>query len=213
MNYASKIITILILAISFLSIANVAKSKKLSKTEFLKLDVNDAFIEKDKENFDKAFQIFFYHASENKNHEAQTEIGWMYHVGKHVDVDYKKAIYWYKKASEQGNGVAQSNLGLLYANGFGVKKNLNEAKKLFLEAAKNGELSAMVSLSHLYYNKSLEENDNLIKAYMWAHLAHKYNYSHASHNVKIIKNKLSTNQIKEAEKLANECEVKVFTNC
>ena len=214
MNYAFKMMAV-VLALGILSMFNVgnAKNKNLTQLELSQSDVENAFVEKERGNFGKAFQIFSYHASKNKNHEAQTELGWMYHIGQHVDVDYEKAVYWYKLASEQGNGIAQTNLGLMYSNGLGVKKNLNTAKYLFLDAAQNAELSAMVSLSHLYFNNIFEEKNYIIKAYMWARLADKFNYSYASHNLEIIKKNLTRNQIKKAEELANECELKVFTNC
>ena len=52
-----------------------------------------------------------------------------------MDVNYKKAIEWYKNAAEQGHANAQCNLGVMYYNGRGVDVNYKKAIEWYEKAA------------------------------------------------------------------------------
>ena len=54
---------------------------------------------------------------------AQFNLGLVYHLGHGVDVNYKKAVEWYKKAAKQGHADAQYSLGIMYERGQGVDVN------------------------------------------------------------------------------------------
>jgi len=63
---------------------------------------------------------------------AMTTLGLMYHQGKDVEQDYKRAFDWYMKAVEGGDGDAFNNIGVMYRDGLGVVKNQRIAYLIFL---------------------------------------------------------------------------------
>lgn len=69
-------------------------------------------------------------------------MGWMYHYGKGVEIDYQKAASWYQKVVGKSSN-ATNNLGILYFEGKGVKQDYKKAFELY-------ELS-----SNLYNNQAL----------------------------------------------------------
>ena len=64
-------------------------------------------------------------------------------------INYVKAVEWFRKAAEQGNDVAQYNLAMCYERGEGVVKDLAEAVKWFRKAAEQGEAEAKARLEEL----------------------------------------------------------------
>ena len=64
-------------------------------------------------------------------------LGYMYAYGYYVQLDGKKAAYWFKQASDYDFSVSQFNLGVCYEKGFGVKKNMEEANRLYLLSAEH----------------------------------------------------------------------------
>ena len=60
----------------------------------------------------------------------------MYKIGKGVEKNYPKAIYWYNKAAEQNEPLAFQAFGMMYMKGRGVEKNEKEAERLFCIADK-----------------------------------------------------------------------------
>ena len=64
----------------------------------------------------------------------------MYETGQGVALDYKQAVFWYRKAAEQGDLMAQSGLGRIYETGQeGVPMDYVEAHKWWSLAAASGE--------------------------------------------------------------------------
>ena len=59
--------------------------------------------------------------------DAQTKLGFIYHIGLGVQKDYAKAVKWYRKAAEQGNVNAQTSLGYMYGKGQGVTQDYVQA--------------------------------------------------------------------------------------
>ena len=59
-------------------------------------------------------------AAEQGYHEAQTNLGAMYHLGQGVPQDHAEALKWFRPLAEQGNASAQFNLGYMYSQGQGV---------------------------------------------------------------------------------------------
>lgn len=90
--------------------------------------------------------------------KAQASLGWMYHSGKGVKQNYKKAFKWYVKAANQNHAIAQNNLGVLYEKGWGVKRNYRNAVKWYREAAEWG-----YSYGQYNYGKMLREGKGVRK--------------------------------------------------
>jgi len=63
-------------------------------------------------NPQKAFE-WYSKAAEQGQVNAQYNVGYAYHFGDGVNIDYDKAMNWYAKAAAQGNADAQQNLNAL----------------------------------------------------------------------------------------------------
>lgn len=87
----------------------------------------------------------------NGNHDAEFELGVMFHDGDGVDQDYSKAIEWYTKAARGGNRQAAFNLGLMYEDGEGVEVNAAAARSWFIRASDAGDLRATLQLGTIAY--------------------------------------------------------------
>ncbi len=87
----------------------------------------------------------------NGNHDAEFELGAMFHDGDGIDRDYVKAIEWYTKAAEAGNRQAAFNLGLMYINGEGAEKNSGTATLWLVKASSLGDVRAMFHLGQMAY--------------------------------------------------------------
>lgn len=67
--------------------------------------------------------MYCYQQSEKQgNAKAQNNLGNMYHTGKAVDNNYRKAIHLYEQAAPKGILESQCNVGLLYFLGRGLLK-------------------------------------------------------------------------------------------
>ena len=95
-------------------------------------------------------------------------LGCLYHLGRHVKKDVKKAISFYKEASSLNNQYAKNNLGVIYKIGDGVNKNLSTAIEYFKEAVEKSDVLSMYNLASLYffenYNNFDESLNLLIKS-------------------------------------------------
>lgn len=69
---------------------------------------------------------------------AQSDLGLLYAIGKDVQQDHKRALYWYELAANQGHALAQRNLGMAYFHGLGVPQNYKQAYIWLSLAAANG---------------------------------------------------------------------------
>ena len=81
---------------------------------------------------------------------AQNNLGCMYEHGLGVEINYAKALQWYRKAAEQGNHFAQLGLGWLLENGLGVEPNEAEALDWYLKAANQNNLDAQNNVGAMY---------------------------------------------------------------
>ncbi|OYZ71897.1 MAG: hypothetical protein B7Y06_13050 [Burkholderiales bacterium 24-55-52] len=75
-------------------------------------------------------------SAEQKNVNAQVNMGTMYSQGRGVEANPSKAVYWWKKAADQGNAMAQNNLGWAYLNGRGVSPDQALAKDWLEKASR-----------------------------------------------------------------------------
>ncbi|EFC39629.1 predicted protein [Naegleria gruberi] len=109
---------------------------------------------------------------------AQNNLGAAYQNGTGVDIDYKKAVYWYEKSAEQNNSEAQFNLGYLYQEGLGVPKNIEIALQFFEKSANQNHVKAQNNLGVQY----LAIGDKS-KALYWFKKASDNGYAKAQYNL------------------------------
>tara|TARA_R110002095_G_scaffold179904_3_gene157445 strand:- start:547 stop:1869 length:1323 start_codon:yes stop_codon:yes gene_type:complete len=69
-----------------------------------------------------------------------------------LEIDYKKARYWFQKASDNGHEEATNSLALMYRNGEGVEQDYGRAVSLFNKAISLGSLYAYSNLGAMYRN-------------------------------------------------------------
>jgi uncharacterized protein len=138
---------------------------------------------------------------------AQNRLGIMYESGHGVEQDHADAVKWYRRAADQGYAVAQFNLGLMYENGRGVQQDEFEAAKWFRRAAEHGFAAAQNSLGLMYQNGHGMLQD-FVYAYMWFNLAAAQHFQQAEINRDFLAERMTREQIAEAQKLAREWKMK-----
>lgn len=134
---------------------------------------------------------------------AQFNLAGAYASGEGVAQNYAEAARWFRKAADQGDAQSQFNLGVLYSGGQGVPQSLSEAAKWWGKAANQGEPRAQANVGRMC---AIGEGvrQNLIAAYMWYSLSANQGYPDGVKGRDILKSKLTTAQIAEAEKLISE---------
>ena len=98
-------------------------------------------------DYQTAFEIWK-SLAEQRNAEAQFNLGRMYSYGRGVKENHKKAVKWYQLAAEQGNAEAQINLDLLLKE----TENTEAQNNLDLLLEKKGD-SASQSILDLLLKK------------------------------------------------------------
>lgn len=114
--------------------------------------------------------------------KSQFDLGNMYFYGYGVEIDYAKALKFYREAAKKSNNKAQFNLGFMYLNGYAVEQDYAEAIKWYRKAAEQGNNMAQFSLGimHIYgygvekdhyeavkwLYKSAERHNHLAQYYM-----------------------------------------------
>jgi uncharacterized protein len=89
---------------------------------------------------------------------AQFNIGVMYDTGKGVPQDFSEAVKWYRKAANQGNARAMDNLAFMYRGGQGVPQDYVEAHKWFNLAASRYSVSEAKRRESAALNRDLVAN-------------------------------------------------------
>lgn len=89
----------------------------------------------------------------NGNHDAEFELGVMFHDGDGVSQDDGKALEWYRKSAESGNRQAAFNLGLMIKNGEGVDADVAAARRWFIRGSDAGDVRATLQLGTMAYVK------------------------------------------------------------
>jgi TPR repeat protein len=113
----------------------------------------------------------------------------------------------WREAAEQGDAEAQYNLGLMYGKGDGVAENDVEAVKWYRKSAKQGNAGAQYNLGFMYYSGE-GVVQNYVAAHMWWNLAGAQGIELARKNVEILVEKMTKEQIAEAQKMASEWQAK-----
>jgi TPR repeat protein len=119
-------------------------------------------------------------AAEQRDADAQFNLGVMYHNGEGVTQDYKQAVKWYTLAAEQGYADAQFNLGVMYHNGEGVTQDYKQAVKWYTLGAEQGDADSQFILGLIYKNGTgvTQDYKQTIK---WHTLAAEQGYADAQH--------------------------------
>jgi uncharacterized protein len=133
------------------------------------------------------------------NDIAQFDLGVMCDYGWGVPRDHVRAAKWYRFAAAQGNADAQYNLGILYEDGH----RYAEAVKWYREAADQGLGDAQFSLGLLYAKGQGVPRDD-VQAYMWFELSAAQDDQSAVSNRDAAAQRMTPEQIAEAQKLAHE---------
>ena len=118
--------------------------------------------------------------------------------------NYAGALKWYRENAEQGNPHAQRMLGdILY-----YSENYKEALKWYRQAAEQGNRWAQGALAMMYVHGDGVPQD-YVQAYKWAALSSSDDYAPDVKYLNSLKEKMTAEQIAEAEKLVEEFEPEV----
>jgi TPR repeat protein len=117
------------------------------------------------EQFDVVFPKLLQLEKRDHSAEIQFLIGECYDYGQGVQLDYAKAVEWYRLAAlpregeNTGNADAQLGLGYCYLNGNGVDESETEAFKWFLLSAKQGNADAQSNIGWFFRDgKGIEQD-------------------------------------------------------
>jgi TPR repeat protein len=148
--------------------------------------------------------------AEQGDARAQSLLGRMYYLGRGVPQDDIAAANWFRLAANQGDAPAQFNLGVMYAEGRGVPQDHAEAAKWYRLAADRGHAQAQYNLA-LAYAKGEGVSQDYVRAHMWFNLAAAHfpasevrNHELAVRNRGLVANKMTREQLAEAQNLARE---------
>jgi TPR repeat protein len=141
-------------------------------------------------------------AAEQGFAQAQYNLGVMYANGQGVVKSERTAVEWWTKAAEQGVAQAQKNLGMAYANGLGgVIKNERTAVEWYTKAAAQSHTEAQNSLGYMYANgQGVVKSERT--AYFWWLLASASGDEYAKKNIRVIENKINSEEKQAAQDAA-----------
>ena len=143
---------------------------------------------------------------------AQYNLGIGYNAGQGVVQDNSEAVRWFKLAAAQGHAGAQYNLGISYDKGQGVVQNYAEAVSWYKLAAAQGHAGAQLHLG-VMYGKGQGVVQDYVRAHMWFNLSYVSGDAYGATELNIIAEKMTQQQIGEAQKMAKECQARNFKNC
>ena len=96
----------------------------------------------------------FLKAAEQGQASAQSQLGWMYFLGRGVEQDDELAVVWFLKATEQGHAAAQFGLGTMYSEGRGVEQDDELAVLWYRKAAEQGHANAQKNLDIMFKKRN-----------------------------------------------------------
>jgi len=114
------------------------------------------------QNYTKASELFL-RAGELGHSEAYVCIGYAYDIGRGVDVDKKKAVYYNELAAIRGSVLARHNLGLEEER----VGNMDRALKHYMIAVGGGYADSLDRIKELYSDEyaTKEEYKNALQLY------------------------------------------------
>jgi len=102
--------------------------------------------------------------------KAQATLAWMFHTGKGIHKNMKRALAWYRVAADNDHAIAQNNLGVFYEQGIEVGKSYRLAAKWYKKSAEVGYAYAQYNLGVLYLKgKGVKKNQD--EAIYWLQIA------------------------------------------
>ena len=103
-------------------------------------------------------------------------------------------------------------LGTMYEEGEGVLQDYKEAVKWYTKGAEHGDADAQTNLGVMYVQGRGVLQDN-VYAHMWWNIASSKGSEIARKNRDMVAEKMTSEQIAEAQRLARECVKKDYKNC
>lgn len=144
--------------------------------------------EYESEQFDSVFPKLLQLEKQTHSAEIQFMIGACYDYGQGVQLNYAKAIEWYRLAAHpregesEGDANAQLGLGYCYLNGDGVDESEAEAFKWFLLSAEQGNADAQSNIGWFYRDGKYVTQD-YTEAAKWYLKAAEQDHSVAQNNI------------------------------
>ena len=127
--------------------------------------------------------------------------------------NYTTALREWEPLAKNGNSSSQFNLGQMYRRGQGVPENDKTAVKWFTLAAEQGNASAQTNQG-VMYDEGQGVVQDYVRAHMWYNIAASSGKSeNASENRDIVAKLMTPSQIETAQRLAQECEKKIYKGC
>ena len=144
--------------------------------------------------------------------EAQHAYALSHLSGLGVKQNYSLAYKWQKLAAEQGLLDAQFALANMYLKGQGTERNLISASKWFLAASEQGDTRSQINLARLLH-EGVGVKQNTIHALMWASIAARNGNAAALSLRDKIDKSMTFYDVREAEKLIEQCLSKTLVDC
>ena len=88
-------------------------------------------------------------AAEAGSAASQHQVGYMYHEGLGIAVDFEQARPWIEKAAAQDQPNAVASLGVMRSSGEGVTPSFRRARELYKRAIELGNSVAVESMQNL----------------------------------------------------------------
>lgn len=126
--------------------------------------------------------------------------------------DYKTPFYEFKSSAQQGYSRAQYVLGAIYFRGEGVVQNHKASVKWYRFAAEHGDAEAQSAVRDMY-RKGQGVVQNYILGHMWFNLAASLGSQEGKRNRAIIAKSMTSADIREAQRLAIECDKRYHKGC
>ena len=133
--------------------------------------------------------------------QRQNKSQWQEGVAAYKSGNYLAALTKLKPLATKGDVDAQVFLGFMYDRGQGVQQDCQQALAWYLKAAAQGDAQVQSKLGLMYGNGHGVPQD-LVQAYKWYSLAASACNEDAKENRKMVERMMSSEQIKEAQKLA-----------
>ena len=94
---------------------------------------------------------------------SQYNTGVNYSIGRGINKDVEKAVYWYQRANEQGHSKAPFNIAIFYVDGINTNPDPKLALEYFLLAEERGNKHAKEFLDKLRKADNLDMKEALLK--------------------------------------------------